>query len=131
MCNAGLRELENLAYGFPLDKGVTAMLPAAGNGAATCCRPYAPTPDRICDRPGSVSSIRFECLAVVQLQRGILLRFLQHAIADHEHIELVAHEAAEGIFRRAHDRLAADVETGVDQYGASGQFLEAGQQAVE
>jgi hypothetical protein len=36
-------------------------------------------------------------------KRGTLLALLQH-----EHVELVAHEAAEGVFRRADDRLAAD-----------------------
>ena len=41
---------------------------------------------------------------------------------------LGAHEAAEGVLGRAYDRLAAHVEAGVDQYGASGQPVKAAEQ---
>src|SRR5665647_2905659 len=60
--------------------------------------------------------IRLERHAVIHLKRSILLFLPQHAITDREQIELVAHEATKSVFRRAHDRLAADVEGGVDQH---------------
>jgi hypothetical protein len=41
-----------------------------------------------------------------------------------QQIELIAHEAAERILRRAGDRFATDIKTGVDQNWASRQSLE-------
>ncbi len=38
-------------------------------------------------------SIRLELVLVVDLERRILLGLAQHAIADHEQLDLVAHEA--------------------------------------
>src|SRR5947209_7438643 len=41
------------------------------------------------------SSIRIETVAVVELQRGVLLFLAHKAIAGHQHLDLAAHEAAE------------------------------------
>lgn len=76
-------------------------------------------------------SIRLERQTVIHLQRRILLVLLQHAVADHEQIECVAHEAAEGVFGRADDRFAAEVEGGVDQDRAAGLSLGGAQQLVK
>jgi hypothetical protein len=56
--------------------------------ADRCRRP--PNPER--------TSIGIERPAVVALESGILRGFLQHAIADDEHVELIAHEAAKCVF---------------------------------
>ena len=42
---------------------------------------------------------------------------MQDAIADNQSFHLRTHEAPERIFRRADDRLAANVEAGVDKHG--------------
>ena len=55
-------------------------------------------------------SVRVEGVAVVELQGRQLLALLEEAVADGEHVELGAHEAAEGVLGRAHDGLAAHVE---------------------
>jgi len=52
-------------------------------------------------------SIWLEPILVVDLRRGVLLGLAQHAIADDEKLDLVAHEAAEDVFGRAYDRLDA------------------------
>ena len=48
----------------------------------------------------------------------------QKAVADDQHLDLGAHEAAERVLRRADDRLAAHVEAGIDQHRAAGLRLE-------
>src|SRR5207237_4335515 len=74
--------------------------------------------------------IKFKSVLVVLLQRGILPVLHQEAIAHREGLDLGAHEAAEGVFRAADDRLAAHVEAGVDDHRTTGQALEAGDQLV-
>ena len=69
-----------------------------------------------------VASIQLKRVLVILLQRRILRRLLQHAIADHQRLDLRAHEAAEGVFWGADDRFAADVEGGVDEDGAARLF---------
>ena len=70
--------------------------------------------------------IEFELVLVVLPQGWVLIDLAQKTVSDREQIDVGAHEAAEGIFRCAHDRLAAHVETGVDQHRASGSGLECG-----
>src|SRR5262245_3547163 len=65
------------------------------------------------------------------LWRGVLLGLAQHAIADDEKLDLVAHETAEGVFRGADDRLAAHIKAGVDQKTAAGLLLEARDERLE
>ena len=50
------------------------------------------------------------------MEGGILVLLSQDGVADDEQVELGAHEAAEGVLRRAHDRLAPHVEAGVDHH---------------
>ena len=69
-------------------------------------------------------SIEIEFFAVVPFQRGVLVLFAQHGTTAREHLDLGAHEASEGVLGRAHDRLTADVERGVDEHGAAGQRVE-------
>src|SRR5262245_49564315 len=76
-------------------------------------------------------SVRLELVPVVDLEGWILLGLAQHAIADDEKLDLVAHEAAEGVLGCADDRLAAHVEARVDQDAAAGLFLEARDQRME
>ena len=45
-------------------------------------------------------------------------------VFEHQHVHVGGQEAAVGVLRRADDRLAADVEAGVDEHGAAGQALE-------
>ena len=61
-------------------------------------------------------SIRLERLRVLALERRVLLRLAQEAVADGEAVEVRAHEAAEGVRRRTDDGLAAHVEAGVHDY---------------
>jgi hypothetical protein len=76
--------------------------------------------------PPSIS-IRIERGAVVALETRVLRRFLQDAIANHKQVELVAHEAPEGILGRTYNRFAANIKAGVDEHRASGLLLEAHQ----
>src|ERR1700730_13438880 len=78
-----------------------------------------------------MTSIQIHRQPVIALEAGILIGLLQHAVTNDKHVELVAHEAAEGVFRRAYDRFAANVEAGVDQDGAAGQSLKPVKQFVE
>src|ERR1700738_3961938 len=75
--------------------------------------------------------IRFESGTVILLEIKILLGLAQHAVADYEHIQLVAHEAAESVFRCADDRLTAHVEAGVDQHRTPGPRLESREQPMK
>ena len=54
--------------------------------------------------------IELEGVLVVELQRRVLVFLPEEAVADHQHLDLAAHEAAEGVLGRADDRLAAHVE---------------------
>src|SRR5262249_614431 len=49
-------------------------------------------------------SIEIEFFAVVPFQRGVLVLFAQQGTTAHEHLDLGAHEASEGVLGRAHDR---------------------------
>src|SRR5262245_42971413 len=65
-------------------------------------------------------SVELEALAPVEVlvQLGLAL-LAKDLVAEHEGVHLGPHEAEIGIVRRAHDRLAADVERGVDQHRAA------------
>ena len=69
-------------------------------------------------------------MLIVAHQVSILLRLAQDTVSNREKIDLRSHEAAEGVFRRADDRLAAHIEAGVDEHRAAGQRLEAADQRV-
>ena len=56
---------------------------------------------------------------------------MQHTVADNEHVKLVAHETAKRILGRAYDRLAANIEAGVDERRAAGQRLELARQFMK
>src|SRR4051812_921915 len=64
------------------------------------------------------------------LQGRVLLVLDKIAVAGSQYIDFRAHETAEGVLRRAYDRLAAHVEAGVDQYGTPGQPVEATDEIV-
>src|SRR5712691_7328810 len=76
-------------------------------------------------------SIRCEGVLVVDTQRGKLLVLAKYTVSDGEHVELRPHEASEGIFRRANDRFAAHVETGVHQHRAASSIAKLAQEAME
>src|SRR5664279_3425510 len=59
-------------------------------------------------------SIQIKCLLVILLQRRVLIFLPQQAVANDQHLDSAAHEASERIFRRAHNRLAPDIETCID-----------------
>ena len=52
-------------------------------------------------------SIELKCVAIVYLERAILVLLLQITIADGEHIKICTHKATEGVFRCADDRFTA------------------------
>src|SRR5262245_43079772 len=79
----------------------------------------------------SFASVGLEGAFVVALQAGVLVAVGQVEAAGGEHVELRPHEAAEGVLRSIDDRLAANIEAGVDQHGTAGLGLEAGEQRVE
>src|SRR5216683_2402113 len=51
--------------------------------------------------------------------KSSLFFLIQHAGFQHEEVHLSAHEATIAVLRRAYDRLAAHVETGVDDHRTS------------
>ena len=61
-------------------------------------------------------SIQLEFIRIVFHQAGILLSLVQHDIADGQHVEPGAHEAAERVSRCADDGLAPDVEGRIDHH---------------
>src|SRR5215469_14980311 len=97
----------------------------------SCARRSTPETKSLDARSGRTSLIQFKCRAIIALERGVLFRFLQHTIANDQNVQLVAHEAAKGIFRRADDRLAAHVEAGIDQHRATRELFELRQQPME
>ena len=70
------------------------------------------------------ASIELEGILVVPPESRVLIFLPQEAVADGQHLDLGAHEAAEGVLRRADDGLAAHVEAGVDEDRAAGAVLE-------
>ena len=46
-------------------------------------------------------SVQFVLVLVILGEGGVLIRLLQHRIADNEHVHVGSHEAAEGILGRA------------------------------
>lgn len=64
------------------------------------------------------------------LESGILVFFSEEAIADRQGFNLGSHEAAEGVFRCADDRFAADIEAGIDDHRAAGRMFEGFNQIV-
>ena len=59
-----------------------------------------------------------------------LRRLVEQERAEHEIVDVRPHEAAIRVLRRADDRLAADVERGVDEHAAAGARLERLDQVV-
>src|ERR1051326_5914209 len=59
-----------------------------------------------------------------------LLGFQKDEVAQDERVHFSPHEAGEGFGGRADDRLAADVEAGVNEHGAARQTLEGREQFV-
>src|SRR5690606_25965498 len=53
-----------------------------------------------------------------------LLDPLEHEGAERQQVELGLHHGRVGVLGRAHDRLATQVEAGVEQHRAAGQALE-------
>ncbi len=108
-----------VSAGFPAAPGITdrtrTRTPPGSGSKSVCWR----------------NSIQFKLVLVVNLECRVLLVLAQHTIADDEQLDVVAHEAVEGVFRRAHDRLAADVEAGIDQHWAPGLGLETLDQGVK
>ena len=61
----------------------------------------------------------------------LLSGLADQAASDHEGVHLRGGEALPGVLRRADDRLAADVEAGVDDQRAAGLGVERFEQLVE
>ncbi len=59
-----------------------------------------------------------------------MLGLLEDEVAEDEHIHLGPHEAAVGIFGRADDGFAADVERRIDEDAAAREATEFGDQVV-
>src|SRR6187399_2619850 len=107
----------------------TSRGPASGTGTSLTWRTEG-SPRRSATT-ARIGLVELEGVLVVELERGVLVFLAQEAVADHQNLDLAAHEAAEGILRRADDRLAAHVERGVDQHRAAGARLEGLDQLVE
>src|SRR5690349_9769807 len=75
--------------------------------------------------------IELETALVVDFQPRILLVLAQDAIAGDEKLDFRTHEAAKRVLGRTHDRLAANVETGVHQHRAAGASVESREEIVE
>jgi len=67
---------------------------------------------------------------VFALHTGFLVFFAEEAVAYREGFDLSAHEAAECIFGKANNGLAADVEAGVDDDRAPCALFELRDQSV-
>src|SRR6266436_4566397 len=66
-------------------------------------------------------SIRGELLSPIDLFLKLrLLALIEHARLKHQEIHLSAHETAITVLRRANDRLATYIETGVDDHRTAG-----------
>src|SRR5215813_12377387 len=65
-------------------------------------------------------SVRGEGGFVVLREPRVLFLLAEIAVARREHVDLAAHETPKGIFGRADDRFAPDVEARVDDDGAAG-----------
>src|SRR5262249_29660781 len=76
------------------------------------------------------SSVSFKRALVILFQCRILVFLSKEAIAHRQRFDGRAHEAAEGIFGRADDRLSAHVEAGVDQHRASSPLFEESEKPV-
>jgi hypothetical protein len=74
--------------------------------------------------PACVPLIELELVFVIFGKVLILRVFAHQAVAHDERLHLGPHETAEGIFGRADDRLAANVETRIDQDRSAGALLE-------
>ena len=75
-------------------------------------------------------SIEIEAGFVVFHEAWFLVFFAKKTIADGQHFHIGAHKAAEGILRRTHDGFATDVETSVNDHGASRALVESLDESV-
>src|SRR5262249_35248594 len=73
---------------------------------------------------------QLERIFVTAFETGVLVLLAEEAVAHSQCLDLGSHEAAERVFRGAHDRLAADVEAGVDNYRTTGALLKGRDQRV-
>ena len=85
---------------------------------------------------GGASSVQFEAAepggALMIVERSVCLSVtFEKAIADDEAIDFGRHEAAIGVFDRVDDRLAANVERGIDDDRASRELVELLDDVVE
>ena len=64
-------------------------------------------------------SVEGKGVFVVLAEGRVLLLLAQHGVADHQALDIGAHKAAKGVLGRAHDRLAAHIERGIDDYRAA------------
>src|SRR4051794_40798164 len=76
-------------------------------------------------------SVGLEDIPVFRPESRILPCLVEHAVADHERLEVASHETAEGVLGRAHDGLAAHIEARVDEDGTTRARLERRQQRVK
>ena len=74
-------------------------------------------------------SIQLELVLVVDAKRGSCSSSSDMAVADRKNLDVGAHETAEAS-SGPNDRLAADVEAGIDHHPAAGQPLKADPQLV-
>src|SRR4051812_45111812 len=71
-------------------------------------------PQRAAMTEGEYFSIVLERVLVVETQRWRLVVLVHHRIPAYEDVDFRPHEAAKCVLGRADDRLAAHIETGVD-----------------
>src|SRR5207249_7520264 len=69
-----------------------------------------------------LGSVELEALLIALPERFILAILAQYAVPDRERLDLGAHEAAVCVLGRTNDRLAAHVETRVDDHRAASEL---------
>ena len=81
-------------------------------------------------RPRAAYQSRAKAFFVVLAERRVLLLLARHGVADHQALDIGAHKTAKGVLRRAHDRLAAHIESGIDDCRAAREIAEALKQSM-
>src|SRR5438093_11336721 len=94
-----------------------------------CRRGFCPMRPFVSD-PFPVESVELEFALVVLPEHGVLLFLLEKAVTHGERFNLGTHETAERVLGRAHNRLPAHVEAGIDDHWTARTTLEAADERV-
>ena len=84
----------------------------------------------IAARQGQPGPVEFKRVLVIELEIEVLMALEEHSSPITSVSISVPDEAADSVFRRADNRLAANVETGADHHRAASDRLETGNQGV-